>query len=121
MSNRILLVEDEILIQMLAIDYLEQLGYKVEAAGNAADALNKAKLLNGELAFAVIDLGLPDVGGEVLARELRALYADLPIMIASGSRIDIKEHFGDASNVIAIGKPYTLEDIAEGARRLRPG
>lgn len=119
MSNRVLLVEDEILIQMLATDYLEQLGYTVETAANAADALNKAKLLNGELAFAMIDLGLPDIGGDILARELRALYAHLPIVIASGSKVDPRSLFGDARQVMAVNKPYTFDDIAEVSSKLK--
>jgi len=117
--NRVLLVEDEIFIQMLAGDYLEQLGYKVDTAGNAAEALSKAKLLNGELAFAMIDLGLPDVGGEVLARELRALYPHLQIVIASGSQVDIDALFGDADRIVSIGKPYTFDDVSRVASALK--
>jgi FixJ family two-component response regulator len=91
-------------------------------AGSAAQALSKAKLLGGELAFAVIDLGLPDVSGDVLARELKTLYPKLPIVIASGARIDVGAMFGNASNVAAIEKPYRLEDftraaVAVGARQ----
>ena len=33
---------------------------------------------------AIVDVGLPDRRGDALAAELRALYADLPIVIASG-------------------------------------
>jgi CheY-like chemotaxis protein len=39
--SRILLVEDEPLIQMLATDFLEDAGFKVDTAGTAREALNK--------------------------------------------------------------------------------
>ncbi|MGL1668920.1 hypothetical protein ACSTHX_00365, partial [Vibrio parahaemolyticus] len=44
---KILVVEDEVLIQMLVIAYLEELGFVVEATGTAAEAKSKLALLNG--------------------------------------------------------------------------
>jgi CheY-like chemotaxis protein len=39
--TRILLVEDEPLIQMLAVEFLEEAGLKVDTAGTAREALSK--------------------------------------------------------------------------------
>ena len=43
--SRVLLVEDEPLIQMLAVDFLEDAGLKVDTAGTAREALNKLALV----------------------------------------------------------------------------
>src|SRR5581483_6277910 len=45
--GRILLVEDEAVIQMLAIEYLEEAGFAVDAAGSATEAMNKLGLVAG--------------------------------------------------------------------------
>ena len=81
---RILLVEDEVLVRMVASDQLEDLGYRVETAGSATEAMNKVKLMEGDIALAIVDIGLPDIKGDVLVGELRARHPDLPIIVASG-------------------------------------
>ena len=75
---RILLVEDEVLVRMVATDQLEDLGYRVETAGSATEAMNKVKLMEGDLALAIVDIGLPDIKGDVLVGELRARHPDSP-------------------------------------------
>jgi len=45
--GRILLVEDEMLIQLLATEYLEDAGFTVDKAGSAAEAMDKLKLVPG--------------------------------------------------------------------------
>jgi response regulator RpfG family c-di-GMP phosphodiesterase len=67
--SRILLVEDEPLIQMLATDFLEDVGLKVDTAGTAREALNKLALVSGGFAAVIVDIGLPDRKGDDLVRE----------------------------------------------------
>ena len=73
---RILLVEDEVLVRMVATDQLEDLGYRVETAGSATEAMNKVKLMEGDIALAIVDIGLPDIKGDVLVGELRPRHPD---------------------------------------------
>ena len=70
--GRILLVEDEALIQMLAIEYLEEAGFKVDAAGSAAEAMNKLALVPGGVDAVILDIGLPDRTGDALAADIRS-------------------------------------------------
>ena len=83
-SPRVLLVEDEVLVQMVAKEQLQDLGCKVEVAGSVAEALDRVKLIAGGIDLAIVDIGLPDTKGDVLAAALRTLYPKLPIVIASG-------------------------------------
>ena len=52
--------------RMVAADQLEDLGYRVETAGSATEAMNKVKLMEGDIALAIVDIGLPDIKGDVL-------------------------------------------------------
>ncbi len=78
-----LLVEDEVLVAALAVDALEELGYQSVEATTAKGAREIASS-GAALAFAVIDVGLPDGRGDALALELRGMRPDLPIIIATG-------------------------------------
>jgi DNA-binding response OmpR family regulator len=107
-----LLVEDELLVAMVAIDVLDELGFHVLEASSAARALELARDHYGGIAFAMVDLGLPDRPGEELVCELRELYPTLPIIIASGKGVDaIDEDVRSLANVAFVTKPYDFERL----------
>jgi CheY-like chemotaxis protein len=110
----ILLVEDEALVRILATEYLEDAGYRVEPAVSAADAMGKVRLLQGEIDAAIIDVGLPDRRGDVLVSELRAFYPALPIVIASGyEEAELRARFRGDSAVAFLNKPYTQDQLVQ--------
>ena len=80
----VLIVEDEILVRMFAVDVLEDAGFEAAQAANGAEALEHYRARSADLAAVIIDLGLPDRSGDEVAAELRGLNATLPIVIASG-------------------------------------
>jgi len=109
----ILVVEDELLVRMFAVDALEDAGFRVLEAGTAAEAM---KALNGatNVRAALIDMGLPDRPGDQLADEVRALRADLPIVIASGrSGRELRERFAASPRIAILVKPYTAPLLLE--------
>jgi DNA-binding response OmpR family regulator len=66
----VLVVEDERKLRELVRSYLERAGFTVLSTGSGAEALTMASSAAPDLV--VLDLGLPDVAGETVARELRA-------------------------------------------------
>jgi PAS domain S-box-containing protein len=117
--SRILLVEDEPLIQMLATDFLEDVGLKVDTAGTAREALNKLALVSGGFAAVIVDIGLPDRNGDDLVREIRSMHAALPILVATGKGAkDVREIFQGAKHIGFVGKPYRAEDLYGALRAL---
>lgn len=110
---RILLVEDEVLVRLFAVDALEDAGFSVEQAGTAADALRALDQTQGVRA-AVVDLGLPDRSGDQLAIELRERRAGLPILIASGrSERELNDRFPGDNGIAVLVKPYTASMLVE--------
>ena len=73
----VLLVDDEPSIIQLARMYLEQEGFRVEAAGDGQTALHAVKSLNP--ALVVLDVMLPELDGFEVCRRLRA--EDNPVLI----------------------------------------
>jgi DNA-binding response OmpR family regulator len=104
---RVLIVEDEMLVRMFAVDALEDVGFHVLQAGDAAEAI-KALAAADQVHAVIVDMGLPDRSGDQLAAEMRAQRKDLPILIASGrSERELKDRFASDSRVGVLTKPYT--------------
>ena len=77
-SSTILVVDDEQKIRDLVRSYLELEGYSVLVADTGARALESASRSNPDLV--VLDLGLPDLPGEEVARTLRTA-SNVPIIM----------------------------------------
>lgn len=78
MVGSVLVVEDEPKLRDLLRSYLEREGFEVFTTASGAEALTVAG--KADLALVLLDLGLPDIPGEVVARELR-LQSDVPIIM----------------------------------------
>ena len=83
MAATILLVEDERKLRELVRSYLERGGFTVLSTGSGAEALSLAGSADPDLV--VLDLGLPDVPGETVARELRSASGAPILMLTAKS------------------------------------
>jgi CheY-like chemotaxis protein len=120
----ILVVEDEFLVRLFAVDALEDAGFRVIQAGSAAEALQALRKAP-DVRAALVDVGLPDRSGDQLAAEIQALRADLPIIIASGrSGRELREQFAGNPRITILVKPYTaallLEMLADVGVEIKP-
>ena len=83
MAVTVLVVEDERKLRDFIRSYLERAGFTVLSTGSGAEALTMAASAAPDLV--VLDLGLPDVPGEAVARELRASGATPIVMLTAKS------------------------------------
>ena len=81
MASTVLVVEDERKLRDLVRSYLERAGFTVLSTDSGAEAITMA--LTSAPDLVILDLGLPDVPGETVARELRATgpTAGTPILM----------------------------------------
>ena len=79
MATTVLLVEDERKLRELVRSYLERAGFTVLSTGSGAEAITLASAAAPDLV--ILDLGLPDVSGETVARELRAIAPPVPVLM----------------------------------------
>jgi DNA-binding response OmpR family regulator len=78
MAATVLVVEDERKLRDFIRTYLERAGFTVLSTGSGAEAITMAADAAPDLV--VLDLGLPDVPGETVAREVRQMSA-IPILM----------------------------------------
>jgi DNA-binding response OmpR family regulator len=83
MAATVLLVEDERKLRELVRSYLERAGFTVLSAGLGAEAISLFSSAAPDLV--VLDLGLPDVPGETVAREIRAVGGTPIVMLTAKS------------------------------------
>jgi DNA-binding response OmpR family regulator len=81
MAATVLVVEDERKLRDLVRSYLERAGFTVLSTGSGAEAITMAAGAAPDLV--VLDLRLPDVPGETVARELRATAATPILMLTA--------------------------------------
>jgi len=79
----ILLVDDDPLICQLGGELLEHLGYRVETAGEAAQALEVFQRLE-RVDLVILDYHLPNGDGRQVLRELRGLDEQVRVLVMSG-------------------------------------
>ena len=79
----VLVVEDEQKLRDFVRSYLERAGFSVLTTGSGAEAITMAADSAPDLV--VLDLGLPDVPGETVARELRATGPTPILMLTAKS------------------------------------
>jgi DNA-binding response OmpR family regulator len=83
MAATVLVVEDECKLRDFIRSYLERAGFTVLSTGSGAEAITIAASAAPDLV--VLDLGLPDVSGETVARELREAAATRILMLTAKS------------------------------------
>jgi PAS domain S-box-containing protein len=115
--SRILVVEYEELVRRFAADCLQELGYKVETAISATEAINKIRRVNGGFDLVIIDVGLPDHQGDRLVHELLTFNSRLAIAIASGANVRDLGHLTKANRVDFLQKPYSKDQLRAVASR----
>lgn len=80
----ILIVEDEVLVRMLAVDALVERGLPLVEAGTATEAL-EVLATRPNIRLMIVDISMPgDIDGLALARKVADRHPGLPILITSG-------------------------------------
>jgi len=83
-TETVLLVEDEPEVRSLAARALERRGYAVLTAADGEGALQLAAIGLERVDLLVTDIAMPGMDGRALARKLRALRPELPVLFISG-------------------------------------
>lgn len=115
-TARIVVVEDDTAVAELVTLYLRNAGFIVEHAANGA----RARDLFDDVkpALVVLDLGLPDVDGIELLRELRA-RTDTPVVALTARAEDAQRIAGlDAGMDDYMTKPFNPRELVSRVRAI---
>jgi DNA-binding response OmpR family regulator len=115
-NKRVVVVDDEPSVQEVVRAYLEKDGYHVFVAGTGGEGLALAERIKPGLI--VLDLMLPDISGEEIAREVRS-RSDVPILMLTAKASEDERIAG-----LALGaddylvKPFSPRELVARVRAI---
>jgi len=113
--TRVLVVDDEPPLLRALVLNLSHLGYEVTTASTASGALQQVRRLPPDLL--ILDLGLPDLDGLDVIRELRDREPTLPIIVLSArSTSQDKVAALDLGAVDYVAKPFDMNELVARLR-----
>ena len=108
----ILLIEDHIELATQLSDFLTSIGWKVDFSSTGQQGISLA--LNNEYDLIVLDLGLPDIDGVDVCKEIKSkIKINIPILMLTA-----RDSFADKVKGFDFGadeyltKPYDLRELA---------
>ena len=108
-TARLLIVDDDDDVRLVATAMAEELGYAVEAASGGAEAL--AMLERGRFDLMLTDIAMPGMTGVELARRARSAAPDMKIAFASGYA-DVEIFGVELASEVVLAKPYRMHEVA---------
>jgi two-component system cell cycle sensor histidine kinase/response regulator CckA len=118
-EEALLVVEDEDAVRVLVVELLVQLGYRVRAAANAAEAMT---LLQGDangIDLLLTDVVMPGLSGWELAAAVRARYPRCSVLFMSGHPVGMEDDpRARVSLAELLHKPFTPEMLAARVRQV---
>jgi len=94
---------------------LENVGFSVDSANNGVNALFKASKLHYDLM--ILDMNLPDMLGDELARRIRQRKPDMKVIMITGYSSYMEELEKEEEIRKVLMKPVPPEDLVEIAKR----
>ena len=113
-SIRLLLVDDDIRLLELTSQLLFRKGYIVTPATGSSEAMAILNKNHRAYDIVVTDFCMPEINGIELARMIKELSADIPIILHT-AKVDLINEIQTAQVGIAqiIMKPYRVEELDE--------
>jgi PAS domain S-box-containing protein len=118
-NGYILMVDDEKQLVEIGTDMLEGLGYLVETRSNPIDAIDVFRANPDKYDLIITDMTMPKMTGERLAKEIKTIRPDMPIILCTGFSANLST---DTLTEIGINemlmKPVTLNNLANTVREV---
>lgn len=114
-GSRLLLAEDNLVNQEVAVDMLEQSGFKVDVAGNGEEALQAVR--NDRYSLVLMDCEMPVMDGFVATEKLRALESEMqlprtPVVALTAHAVNgVREKCLASGMNDFLAKPFSFEEI----------
>jgi two-component system, cell cycle sensor histidine kinase and response regulator CckA len=118
-SERILVVDDETSLVDIWKRYLELLGYVVVTKTSCLEALELFRVHPDYFDLVITDYTMPHMNGIHLARVMKRIQPNIPIIVCTGWREKITDEMNRETGVRAfLMKPLELRDAAEAIRKV---
>ncbi|RVQ68908.1 response regulator [Croceicoccus ponticola] len=111
-TGKILLVEDEDTVRAVAERALVRQGYTVTTAADGEEGLEHVRG-GAEFDLVLSDVVMPTMDGPAMAREIRKLRPDMPVLFMSGYAEEQLRREIDIASMYFLPKPFSVAQIGE--------
>jgi len=109
-KNTILLAEDDQNLGGILKSYLEAKGYSTNLSVDGKEALENFK--RGEFGFCILDVMMPVMDGFTLAKEIRKIDKDVPILFLTAKAMQEDKIMGfEVGADDYLTKPFSMEEL----------
>lgn len=118
-SETILMVDDEEMVVKVGQAMLEKLGYRVIVARDGKQAVDIVKKKGDEIDLVILDLIMPEMGGDKAFDLIREIQPAIPVILSSGYALD-----SQANAIIRRGcnefvqKPFSISKLSQKVRKV---
>jgi CheY-like chemotaxis protein len=121
-GQRVLYIDDDDAMVLLVTRMLQRRGYKVSGFTDPVQGIAALRADPAAFDLALTDHNMPAMSGIDVAREIRAIRADLPIALASGYITEaMRAEAAEAGVSDIIFKPNVVEDFCDVVHNLAQG
>ncbi|WP_379546332.1 response regulator [Qipengyuania sp. DSG2-2] len=113
-GGRVLLVEDEDMVRAVAERALSRAGFDVTACADGEEGL-AAFANSGPFDLVVSDVVMPGMDGPTMAKGIRRVTPDIPILFMSGYAEEQLRKDIDVPDMHFIAKPFSVQQISQKA------
>ena len=111
-GERVMYIDDDEVMMLMVGHLLERLGYRATCLSDPAAAIEVLQAHPGEFDVVVTDYNMPPMSGLAVARALRSMEPDLPVVISSGFISDELRLAAAEFDVFEVmRKENTLDDL----------
>jgi two-component system cell cycle sensor histidine kinase/response regulator CckA len=111
-GGRVLLVEDEDPVHLVAQRALTRAGYTVTTASDGEEGLELVRA-GGGFDLVVSDVRMPGMDGPAMVKEIRKLAPAMPVLFMSGYAEEQLRKEIDIENVTFLPKPFSVQQITD--------
>jgi len=109
-EKRILIVDDDEMLLNLLSSMITMMGFEVDTAGSGDEAINQ--FMKKPFDIVLTDLNMPGMDGWSLARHIKDLSPDTPVVLATAdARKRILGKIADSSVDLVLFKPFGFKEF----------
>jgi len=121
-KGTVLVIEDEEMVMELTKAVMERLGYRVLQAASGQEAIETARMFEGAIDLAFLDIKLPDMRGIQVYSSIMEARPGLKVVVCSGYALDgPAQEILDAGAIGFIQKPFSIGAVKDKLERVLAG
>lgn len=120
-SEHVLVIDDEPPIIRIQQQNLERLGYTVTSRTSSPEALETFGASPDTYDLVITDMTMPRMTGDILARKIKAIRPEVPVILCTGFSEKIKGHGENLDIEGFLMKPVNQEKLARLVRKVLDG